>query len=269
MERHGVSERFACQVLGQHRSCQRRPASPTTDAEQLLRARLRNIARDQPRWGWKLAHRLLRNEGMIINAKRTRRLWREEGLRRPPPRCRKRRRPDPGAELLRASRPGDVWAVDFQFDQTCDGRRLKLTNIVDEYTREALAMNVARSTTAQDLVAILETLVAVHGAPVHLRMDNGPELTAHVLRDWCRTSGVRTVYIEPGSPWENPFVESFNSRVRDEHLNIELFSTLTEARILTEWWRTTYNAYRPHSSLGDRTPTQYHHDWTHQHQPTP
>ena len=173
---------------------------------------------------------ILRREGHTINKKRTRRLWRDEGLRRPAPCKRKRTRPPGGGPLLRATRPNHVWAVDFQFDETADRRRLKLCNIVDEHTREALAMRVARNCTADDLVTIIDALVAERGAPTHLRMDNGPELIAWALRDWCRMNGTATSYIEPGSPWENPFVESFNGRVRDELLNIEEFGTLSSKR---------------------------------------
>ena len=197
----------------------------------------------------------------MINKKRTRRLWREEGLRRPLPCKRKRTRLPGGGELLRATRPNDVWAIDFQFDETADYRRLKLTNIVDEHTREALAMRVGRTCDADEVVAVIEALVAQRGAPAHLRMDNGPELIAWALRDWCRLAGTDTVYIEPGAPWENPFIESFNGRVRDELLNIEEFATLVEAQVVVEAWRVEYNTYRPHSSLGWLTPAEYADKW--------
>jgi transposase InsO family protein len=182
-----------------------------------------------------------------MNRKRTRRLWRDEGLRRP----------GRTGERLRAERPNDVWALDFQFDETADGRRLKLLNIVDEHTREALAMRVGRTCDAEDVVTVIETLVAERGAPQHLRIDNGPELIAWALRDWCRLAGTTTRHIEPGSPWENPFIESFNGRARDEFLNIEEFGSLLEAQALVEAWRVEYNTYRPHSALGGLTPTEY------------
>jgi transposase InsO family protein len=255
-QRFGVSERRACLALGQHRSTQRRPPTACVDRDERIRARLREIAHAHPRWGWKTAHTILRREGELINRKRTQRLWREEGLRRPQQRKRKRRR-GPEGELLRATHPNHVWALDFQFDETTDQRRLKLLNIVDEHTREALAMRVGRHCTADDVVEEIEALVAQRGAPEHLRMDNGPELVAWALRDWCRLSGTKTNYIEPGSPWENPFVESFNSRCRDELLNIEEFTNLLDAKVLVEEWRVEYNTYRPHSSLGGRTPAEY------------
>jgi putative transposase len=218
-----------------------------------------------------MAWRVLRREPggawSGVNHKRIRRLWREEGLRRPA-RTRKRRRVAPEqAERLRAQRPNQVWAIDFQFDETADGRRLKLANIVDEHTREALAMRVGRTCTADDLVEVLAGLVAARGAPEHLRMDNGPELLAWALRDYCRLSGTRTTYIEPGAPWENPYVESFNGRVRDELLNLEEFTSLTVAQVVVEAWRIEYNTYRPHSALGGLPPAEYAANWTSTNQP--
>jgi putative transposase len=144
----------------------------------------------------------------------------------------------------------EVWAIDFQFDETADRRRIKLCNIVDEYTREALAIRVDRSCTADDVVEVIAGLIAERGAPAHLRSDNGPEFVAWALRDYCRMTLMATSYIEPGSPWQNPFVESFNGRLRDELLNIEEFGSITEAKILIEDWRQEYNNYRPHSALG-------------------
>ncbi len=267
-ERFGVSERRACRVVGQHRSTQRKACLPRPPEEAKLRRRLRDIARSHPRWGWKTAHRLLRREGWVVNRKRIQRLWREEGLRRPQ-HCRKRRRTHPSTtERLRAEFPNDVWAMDFQFDETADQRRLKLLNIVDEHTREALAVRVGRSCDADEVVATIEALVAERGAPAHLRMDNGPELVAWALRDWCRLAGTGTIYIEPGSPWENPWVESFNGRVRDELLNVEEFGSLAEAQIITEAWRIEYNTYRPHSALGGFTPAEYAGQLTTEHQPS-
>jgi len=164
-----------------------------------------------------------------VNHKRIQRLWREEGLRRPV-RTRKRRRVNPEApERLRAERPNQVWALDFQFDETTDRRRLKSLHVVDEHTREALNMRVVRTCTCDEVVDVLTDLVAVRGAPEYLRMDNGPEMIAWALRDYCRQAGTRTAFIEPGSPWENPFVESFNGRVRDELFNVEELATLLEA----------------------------------------
>ena len=270
--RFGVSQRRACRVAGQHRATQRRPRSARPDRETRLRERLRELARRHPRWGWRLAWRVLRREPgqpwTGVNHKRIQRLWREEDLRRPV-RTRKRRRIATGtAQRLRATHPNQVWAIDFEFDETADGRRLKLANIVDEHTREALAMRVGRRCTADDLVEVLDALVAERGAPAHLRADNGPELLAWALREWCRLSGAQTYYIEPGSPWENPYVESFNGRVRDELLNVEEFTSLTVAQVVIETWRIEYNTYRPHSALDGLTPAEYAATWTRTTQPT-
>ncbi len=257
-DRLGVSERWACRVVGQHRSTQRREPERAGD-DAALRTELRRFSADRPRWGYRQAHHHLRQLGWEVNRKRVQRLWREEGLR-VPQRKRKRRRLGEStvpAERLRAQRPNHVWAFDFQFDQTADGRVLKLLNVVDEYTRESLVMLVERSIDADRTVEALELLVAERDAPEHLRMDNGPEMTAHALRDWCRFSKAATAYIEPGSPWENPFVESFHSRVRDELLDVEEFSCLAEARVVIGDWQQDYNWRRPHSSLGMLAPTVF------------
>jgi putative transposase len=153
-------------------------------------------------------------------------------------------------------------ALDFQFDTTSDGHILKCLHVVDEHTREALAIEVERRIDADHTVGVLERIVSERGRPPeHVRMDNGPELTANALRDWCRFSGTGTAYIEPGSPWENPFVESFASRFRDEVLAVEAFDSLPEAKVVIEDWRTTYNTMRPHSALGWKTPAGYAADW--------
>ena len=208
-----LSERRACRVTGQHRSPQRRlPARGRGD--DVLRTEVHAFSRGHPRWGYCRAWATLREEGWTVNRKRVQRLWREEGLRVPAKR-RKRQRLGHSAvpaARLRAERLNHVWALDFQFDQTADGRVLKLLNIVDEHTREALAIVAARSITADATVSTLEGIVARRGmAPASIRCDNGPELTANALRDWCRFSGTGSSDIEPGAPWENPYDESFNA----------------------------------------------------------
>jgi putative transposase len=188
------------------------------------------------------------------------RLWREEGLRVPQ---RKRKRLRLGdstvpAKRLRAERPNHVWALDFQFDTTSDGRTLKLLHVVDEYTREALAIRVARAIDADHTVRVLDEIVRERGAgPELVRMDNGPEMTANALRAWCRFSGAERSFIEPGSPWQNPFVESFGSRVRDEVLSVEAFDSVVEAQTVINDWKDIYNHQRPHSSHGWRTPAAF------------
>ena len=262
-DRLGVSERWACKVVGQHRSTQRHEPNTAGD-DAALRAELRAFSKDRPRWGYRRAHHHLRQEGWEINRKRVQRCWREEGLR-VPQRKRKRRRLGEStvpAKRLRAGRPDQVCAFDFQFDQTADGRALKLLNIVDEFTRESLVMLADRSIDAERVVEALERLAVKRGAPEYLRMDNGPEMTAHALRDWCLLSRTGTVFIEPGSPWENPFVESFHSRVRDELLDVEEFSCLAEARVVLSDWQEDYNQRRPHSSLGMRAPAVFAAQWT-------
>jgi putative transposase len=260
-DRLGLSERRACRYVAQHRSTQRREPTVACD-DQALRAALCQVAADRPRWGYRRAHHELCQQGWQVNRKRIQRLWREEGLR-VAQRARKRRRAadQPDRSQLRAGGPGEVWALDFQADMTAEGRALGLVNVVDEFTREALVMGVERSITAEETVAVLEDIVARRGCPQNLRCDNGPELTAHALRDWCAGADVTTRYIEPGAPWENPFAESFNARVRDELLNLEEFSCLAEAKVLTEDWKNAYNAEHLHSSLGYRSPDAFAAAW--------
>ena len=263
----GLSERLACRIVGQHRSTQRhQPIEP--DRDRALREELRRLSRAHPRWGYRRAHAQLRGQGWRVNRKAIQRLWREEGLR-VPARRRKRQRLGTSscpADRLAAEHPDHVWALDYQFDQTQDGRRLKLLNIVDEHTREALIIEVNRRIDADATVKVLDRLVTERGAvPRFIRCDNGPELTANALRDWCRFAGAGTSYIEPGSPWQNPYVESFGGRLRDELLAVEAFTTLLEARVLVEDWRIEYNTLRPHSALGYLTPTDYAKAWTANH----
>jgi putative transposase len=204
-------------------------------------------------------------QGWRVNRKAVQRRWREEG-RRVPTKRRKRQRLGTStypADRLAAEHPNHVWALDYQFDQTTDGRILKLLNVVDEHTREALAIAVERRIDADATVGVLDRLVAERGTtPRCIRCDNGPELTANALRDWCRFTRTGTSYIEPGAPWQNPYVESFGSRLRDELLAVEAFSSLLEARVLVEDWRIEYNIVRPHSALGYLTPTDYAKAWT-------
>ena len=218
----------------------------------MLRAELRRFSVKRPRWGSRRAHHHLRELGWSVNRKRVQRLWREEGLR-VPQRKRKRRRLGEStvpAERLRAERPNHVWAFDFQFDQTADEQALKLLNIVDEFTREALVMLVARDVDADTVVETLERLVAARGAPELLRCDNGPGDNRTCTQGLVRTVEGRTMLSQPSSPWQNPFVESFRFRVRDELLDVEEFSCLAEARVVIGDWREDYNRHRPHSSLG-------------------
>ena len=261
-DRLDLSERRACQIAGQHRSTQRHQPTLAPDDE-ALRKRLREISKDKKRWGYRRAHARLLEEGWSVNKKRVQRLWREEGLRVPQ---RKRKRARLGdnhdGKHLRAERPDHVWALDFQSDETADGRQLRVLNVIDEFTREALGSEVARSITAEDTVATLERLVLARGgAPEQIRCDNGPELIANSLRDWCRLNTTATAYIEPGSPWQNPYIESFNGRTRDEVLDVELFHTLAEAKVILADWVTAYNTEHPHSALGMMPPARFAERW--------
>ena len=235
--------------------------------ERVIRERLRELARARPRYGYRRLTALLRTEGFSVNHKRIQRICRDEGLR-VMRRAKKRSRLGVSSlptARLRATCPDEVWALDFCFDQTTDIRTLKALSITDEFTREALAIRVERSITADHTVAVLEEIVARTGrSPAFVRMDNGPELTAHAIRDWCRYSCTDTTYIEPGHPWQNPYIESFTGKLRDELLNLEAFATLLEAKTLAEDWRIDYNTYRPHSSLGYGTPASFAAEWARQ-----
>jgi putative transposase len=225
----------------------------------MLLLRLHELAREHPRYGYRRITALLKREGWPVNRKRVHRLWRREGLRVPQVQ-RKRRRlgtSENGCIRRRAERPGQVWSYDFVMDQTTDGRRLKILPVVDEYTRECLAIEVGRGMRAEDVVSTLEYLFEVRGVPEHIRSDNGPEFIADAVKGWLARRGSRALYIEPGSPWENASSETFNSRLRDELLDREEFETLKEAKVLLEDHRLEYNERRPHSSLGYRTPAEF------------
>jgi putative transposase len=266
-ERFGVSERFACRVVGQPRSTQRLPAPVPSEDELALRAWLRAFSIERPRWGWRRAASQARDEGWRVNDKRVHRLWREEGLRVP---YKKRKKPLRGLGVpigqMCPIRPNVVWAADFQFDQTANGRTLKILNVIDEFTREALATEVDRSIDADHVVSILDKIAGERGYPAYLRFDNGPEFVAFAIADWCRFNAATTIFIEPGSPWQNAWIESFNGRMRDEHLNGQLFDSLFEAQVLTEDWRIDYNENRPHSAHGWKPPARFAREWTINHQ---
>ena len=250
-----MSERFACKVLGQHRSTQRK-APGAADDEAALTAAIIELARQYGRYGYRRVTALLRAEGWRVNHKRVERIWRCEGLK-VPARQPKRGRlwlNDGSCVRLRPERANHVWAYDFVEDRTRDGRKIRLLNVVDEFTRECLAIRVARKLGSADVIDVLADLFIVRGTPGYVRSDNGPEFIAIAVKGWISGVGAKTAFIEPGSPWENGYVESFNGKLRDELLNAEVFSTLLEARVLIEQWRVHYNRVRPHSSLGYRPP---------------
>jgi putative transposase len=241
---------------------------PMSSEEAELRAWLRKFSTDRPRWGWRRAAKMARRAGWTVNKERIRRLWREEGLR-VPQRRRKKRLTGIGVVFGAMSpiRPDVIWAMDFQFDTTADGRTLKMLNVIDEFTREALAINVDRCIDADGVVAVLDHLALQRGAPDYVRFDNGPEFVAHAVNDWCRFTGAASLFIDPGSPWQNAWIESFNGRLRDELLNSWRFDSLLEARVIIEDWRRDYNANRPHTAHGQLTPAEFALQWTTTHQP--
>lgn len=258
MEKCGVSERRACDVLSQPRATQR--YVPQEDAEEkALVAAMLEIVANQPRYGCVRVAAVLRRDGWRVNKKRVHRLWKLEGLR-VPKRVIKRRRLGSSAQgcvRLKAARPHHVWSVDFAHDRTENGRPVKILAVVDEYTRLGLALDVRRSITAAGVIDVLERLFAEHGMPEHIRSDNGPEFIAKELRDWLARRGVAPLYIEPGSPWENGFGESFIGRYRDEVLDVELFTTLLEGQVVSRDWLRNYNHERPHGALDHATPVEF------------
>ena len=258
-ESFGVSERRACRVLGQPRSSQRQQPKRAQEREERLVRRMLELVRQHPRFGYRRIWALLRKEGFRVNRKRIYRLWRKEGLRVPRKQRKKRRLGSSANSCVRrpAEHKGHVWAWDFLHDRTSDGRALKWFTVVDEYTRECVALEVARGMTAQAVGVVLAAAVRERGAPVHIRSDNGPEFIARAIRDWVAGAGLETLYIAPGAPWENGYAESFNSKVRDELLNVEEFGSLLEAQVLAREWRQQYNHVRPHSALGYRTPAEF------------
>jgi transposase InsO family protein len=260
-DRLDLSERRACEIVGQPRATQRYEPKLASDDE-ALRRRLRKIAAEHKRWGYRRAHAHLLTGGWKVNRKRVQRLWREEGLRVPATAKKRCRAGNSTAETpAKAQYPGHVWALDFQHDATDQGVELRFLNIVDEFTRESLAIEVGRSFTANATVEVLVGLVARLGAPKNIHCDNGPELTARAVEDWCELEGVATNYIDPGAPWQNGWIESFNARFRDEVLDCEIFSSLLEAKVIADDWRRTYNRLHPHSALGMRAPETFAASW--------
>jgi putative transposase len=251
----GLSERRVCRVLGQHRSTQRKiPTTP--DDEAALTADIIALALQYGRYGYRRITALLREAGWKVNRKRVERIWRQEGLKVPQKQPKKGRLwlNDGSCIRLRPEYPNHVWSYDFVEDRTHDGSKFRMLNIIDEFTRECLAIRVSRKLKAVDVIDVLSDLFILRGVPRHIRSDNGSEFVAKAVREWIKAVGAKTAYIEPGSPWENGYCESFNSKLRDELLKGEIFYTLKEAQIVIESWRRHYNTVRPHSSLGYKPP---------------
>jgi putative transposase len=253
-----VSERRACLVLEQPRSSQRYRSQPREGEAELVK-RMLELVKRHPRYGYRFVWALLRSEGFRINRKRVYRLWRREGLKVPVKRHKKRRlgTSENGIVRHRATHADHVWTWDFVHDRTEDGRPLKWLSIVDEHTRECLTLEVRRSFKSGDVIEVLRELFLTRGTPGHIRSDNGPEFIAQAIGEWLGKAKVRTLYVAPGSPWENGYAEGFHSRVRDELLDSELFTCVAEAKMLSEQWRLEYNHRRPHSSLGYVAPAVF------------
>lgn len=250
-----MSERRACAVLAQPRGTQRYVPTVRADEDLLTQAIVR-LACQYGRYGYRMVTALLRQDGWRVGRDRVSRIWRKEGLKVP-----KKQRPrgrlwlnDGSCVRLRAERPNHVWSYDFVTCWTHDGRPVRLLTLIDEFTRECLAIHTARHIGAQTVIEALAEVMLRRGVPQHIRSDNGPEFTAKALREWLEQVGAKTLYIEPGSPWENGYCESFNGTLRNELLNGEIFYSLKEAKVVIERWRREYNEVRPHSALGYRPP---------------
>lgn len=254
-EAFGISERRVCRAIEQPRSSQRyAPQKPNRDEP--LTKRIVDLAVRYGRYGYRRITALLQLEGWWINHKKVERIWQLEGLKVPQKQPKRGRLwlNDGSCIRLRPERANHVWSYDFVMDTTDDGRPFRMLNVIDEYTRECLAIRVGRKLRSGDVQECLTELFCARGVPEYIRSDNGSEFTARMIRNWLQDLGAKTLFIEPGSPWENGYIESFNGKLRDELLNREIFYTLQEAKILIERWRKEYNLVRPHSSLGYRPP---------------
>ena len=250
-----VSERRACRVIGQPRTTQRYDKR-VPDDEHLLREQVLRLASEYGRYGYRRVTAMLRNQGWVVNHKRGERIWRQEGLKVPPKQPKRGRLwlNDGSIVRLRPEFPKHVWSYDFMQHRTHNGVPFRILNVIDEYSRESLITKVARRLTHKDVLDVLLDLFLERGVPVHIRSDNGSEFIAKKVRNFLSRMSVRPLFIEPGSPWENGYVESFNGKMRDELLDREIFYSLKEAQILIEMWRNHYNGIRPHSSLGYKPP---------------
>ena len=255
VETYAIAERRACRVLSINRTAYRYEAIKLPDEDE-VRTEIIDKACNFGRVGYRQVTNMMRNDGRKINHKRVERIWREEGLKLPKKQYKKRRLwlTDGSCIRLRPEHRNHVWSYDFVEDRTHNGKKIRFLNIIDEYTRECLASLPKRSWRNNDIIEVLAGLMVTRGCPEYLRSDNGSEFTANKLRKWLSGVGVITAYIEPGSPWENTYCESYNARMRDEFLNGELFGNMYEAQVLTRRWVLYYNTVRPHSSLGGRPP---------------
>ena len=250
-----MSERRACQLVDQPRGTQRYQPTQRADEDALTQSIIA-LASQYGRYGYRRITALLQRAGVKVGKDRVERIWRREGLKVP-----QKQKPrgrlwlnDGSCVRLRPERPNHVWSYDFVSAKTQDGRTVRMLNLIDEYTRECLAIRCERSFPSHKVIDVLANAMVMRGVPEHIRSDNGPEFVANALREWLKNTGAKTLYIEPGSPWENGYCELFNSKLRDEFLNGEIFYSIKELRVLAERWRVHYNTIRPHSSLGYRAP---------------
>lgn len=250
------SERHACQLVGIARSVYRYERRVAAD-EAKLRARLHELANENDAYGYRMIGELVGRERGAVNHKRVHRLWKEEGLQQPKRKPRKRYLGPKGEVKERARYPNHVWSYDFAEDRTTKGSKVRILAVLDEYTRECLALVSARSISSRDVLLLLDWLFLVHGVPAHIRSDNGPEFVARRVRQWLQKRHCATIFITPGSPWENPFIESFIGTLRRECLDRYLFDNHHQSQELLESWRQEYNGYRPHSSLDYLTPEKF------------
>jgi putative transposase len=246
----------ACRALGLARSSYYRNNAVSLE-NRTLQGRIVGLSQEHPRYGYRRVTAVLRRQGQEINAKRVQRVRRKEGLQVSRRQRKLRRLGVSTAQRRRADHPNHVWSWDFVEDQTENGTRFRALTLIDEHTRENLAVHVDWSIRAVDVITVVEAAMVRYGRPEHLRSDNGPEFIAYAIQDWLKEKNVKTIYINPGSPWENAYIESFHDKLRDECLNREIFGSLWEARVVIEQWRLYYNAERPHSSLGYQTPAEF------------
>jgi putative transposase len=253
-----VSERRACKVIGQPRMTQLYTIKQP-NRDKALTTQINKLAKRHKRYGYRMITAKLRQSGWIVNHKRVQRIWQKEGLQVPYRRKFKKAKgsSENSCAVKKAEYPNHVWTYDFMNDQTEDGRRLKLLTVLDEFTRESPAIEVGRSVRAKDVIAVLQYLFMVRAAPRFIRSDNGPEFIADKIKKWLKNNHVETLYIEPGSPWENGYIESFNGKLRDDILDRQVFYSVKEAKVVVEDWRLEYNNHRPHSGLSYMTPAAF------------
>lgn len=250
----------ACRALGMSRSSYYHRSLVSVESRR-IRKEILELSAKHPRYGYRRITALLRRDGFEVNAKRVLRIRREEGFKVRKRQRRMRRLGVSTAQRQKATCPNEVWSWDFVEDQTENGTRFRILTLMDECTRQCMSIHAAWSIRAVDVITVVEAAFARYGVPKHLRSDNGPEFIAYAIQDWMEERQIKSLYIRPGSPWENGHIESFHDKLRDECLNREIFGSLLEAKIVVEEWRIEYNQQRPHSSLGYQTPEEFAESW--------